>query len=102
MEIARVASRTGGADILVTQSLDDTAVARKDNVPVAFEATIRDKKDYETVSRVLDLGPDYLLVTCADWKVIPLENMIAETRGRTRLIVKTQSFEESKTALGVL
>jgi len=100
--MAKVASRTGGADILVTRSIDDTAAAKKEHVPVAFETMIRDKKDYETVSRVLDLSPDYLLITCGDWKIIPLENIIAETRGRTRLIAKTHSFEESRTALGIL
>jgi len=102
IQTARVASRTGGADILVTRSLDGVAAAKKEHVSVAFEAVIKDKKDYETIARVLDLGPDYLLITCSDWKIIPLENMIAETRGRTRLIAKTHSYEESKTALGIL
>ena len=99
---ARVAARTQGADILVTNKLDQTAEAMKGRVPVAFELVIRDKKDYATMSQALHLNPDYLLVTCEDWKVIPLENMIAETRGRTRLIARTRSFEESRTALGVL
>lgn len=97
-----MASRTGGAEILVTESLDDAALAKKDHVAVAFEAMIRNMKDYDFVSQALELNPDYLLVICDDWKVIPLENMIAQTRGRTRLIVTTHSFEESETALKVL
>ena len=102
IKTAKVAARTHGADILVTNSFDETAEAKKNGVPVAFEMMLRDKKDYATVSQALYLSPDYLLVTCDDWKIIPLENMIAETRGRTRLIARTRSFEESKTALGVL
>lgn len=102
IQSAKVAARTHGADILVTSNLDQTAEAKKQQVPVAFEIIIRNKKDHATVSQALDLNPDYLLVTCDDWKIIPLENMIAETRGRTRLIARTRSFEESKTALEVL
>ncbi len=98
----RIASREPGGDILVTQHIDDVARAKKEEVPVAFEATIRDKRDYDTVSRALDLAPEYLLVGCVDWKVIPLENLIAETKGRTRLIARTSSFEDSRTALEVL
>lgn len=102
VQTAKVAARTHGADILVTNSLDQTTKAKKEHIPVAFEMMIRGKKDYATMSQALDLNPDYLLVTCDDWKIIPLENMIAETRGRTRLIARTRSFEESKTALEVL
>ena len=98
----KVASRIRGADILVTCDLEDAADAKKNQVSVAFEVAVRDKKDYERISQALDLSPDYLLIKCQDWKVIPLENLVAEVKGRARLIARTENFEESRTALSVL
>jgi 3-dehydroquinate synthase II len=71
-------------------------------MPVALEVTIGDQKDLERISQALKLRPDYLLINCPNWKVIPLENLIAEAKGRSKLLARTTSFDESRAALSTL
>jgi 3-dehydroquinate synthase II len=98
----RIASRQEGTDIFVTSNFDHASSAKKNKTPVAFEVTISDRNDLEKVSQALELSPDYLLIKCPNWKIIPLENLIAETRGRSKLLARTTSFDESRVALSVL
>lgn len=97
-----VASRLEGGEITVTSDPNRVISAQEKQIPVALEVTIRDRRDQETVSKYLDLNPDYLLVDCPNWKIIPAENLIAEIGGRSKLLVKTRSAEESKTLLSTL
>src|SRR5215469_1035595 len=97
----KVASRLEGGDILVTANPEDVRAGRP-GISIAVEVTVRDRGDHEKVAKYLELKPDYLLVDCPDWKIIPVENLIAETRGKTRLLVKTRNAEESRTLLSTL
>jgi 3-dehydroquinate synthase II len=99
---AKIASRLDGTDILVTSNFDDVSGAKKNKTPVALEVTISNQKDFEKISQALGLGPDYLLVNCPNWKIIPLENLIAAVKGRSKLLARTTSFDESRIALSTL
>ena len=96
---ANIASRIKGMDIFVTSKLDDVSSAKKNKTPVALEVTIGDRKDLQKISQALELRPDYLLINCPNWKIIPLENLIAEAKGRSKLLARTTSFDESRVAL---
>ncbi len=98
----RVASRQPEGDILVVDRLDDLEEAKKTQRIVALELVVRHRGDHEKALKALDLRPDYLLISCPDWKIIPLENLIAEAKGRSKLLAKTGSFEESRVALATL
>ncbi|MDD1720585.1 MAG: 3-dehydroquinate synthase II [Euryarchaeota archaeon] len=45
---------------------------------------------------------DHLIVIGTDWKIIPLENLIAALKEKVDIIAGVQSFEEAKTALETL
>jgi 3-dehydroquinate synthase II len=99
---AKIASRLEGMDILVTSRFDHVSSAKRNKTPVALEVTIADHKDLERISQALELRPDYLLINCPNWKIIPLENLIAEAKGRSKLLARTTSFDESRAALSTL
>jgi len=99
---ANVASPVDGGDILVTFDIPTAYAAKDRGVPVALQITVKDRNDLERVSRSLHASPDYLLIDCPNWKIIPVENLIAEIRGRSKILVRTRSFEESRTALSIL
>jgi len=99
---SKIASRLEGKDILVTSNFDHASSAKKNKTPVALEVTISDQKDLERITQALELRPDYLLINCPNWKIIPLENLIAETKGRSKLLARTTSFDESRAALSTL
>ncbi len=91
-----------GETIEIASTIKQANAAKQSKSRVAVEFTIRNKEDHENAVKALELRPDYLLISCPDWKVIPLENLIAEARGRSKLMARTGSFEESKTALSTL
>ncbi len=98
----KIASRLEGTDILVTSSFDHVSTSKRSKKPVALEVTISNQKDLDRISRALEMRPDYLLINCPNWKVIPLENLIAEAKGRSKLLARTSSFDESRIALSTL
>lgn len=58
--------------------------------------TIRDHRDAEMASRFRG-NVEHVLVESHDWKVIPLENLIAEFQGSgTKVIASCSSLEEAK------
>ena len=62
-----------------------------------FEVSIRSKKDEE---KALRLPQDrYLIVRTSDWKVIPLENLVA---ARGRIIAEVSSAQEARLALEIM
>lgn len=99
---SKIASRRGGMDILVISDPAQVSNAKRSNAQVALEVTIKTRQDIEKISRTLESRPDYVLIDCPDWKIIPLENLIAKSTGQSKLIARTRSFDESRTALSTL
>lgn len=61
------------------------------------EVEIRGKADEE---KALRLSRDKtVVVRCGDWKIIPLENLVAQTKG---LFAEVKDLEEAKTAVRIL
>jgi len=99
---SKIASRRAGNDIFVASSIKQLATAKKGNAPIALEVTISNHEDLQQISEALTLKPDYILINCPNWKIIPLENLIAEVAGQSRVLARTSSFDESRTALTTL
>ncbi len=68
----------------------------------AAEVTVKDREDEARVLRLANAGVKYVLVNCPDWKVIPLENLIAKTRNKTRLLADVKTAGEARLALQTL
>jgi 3-dehydroquinate synthase II len=59
-------------------------------------------KAHEQFAQEVASACDHLIVIGTDWKVIPLENLIAALKGHIEIIAGVRSFEEAKTALETL
>ncbi|MGZ4902033.1 MAG: 3-dehydroquinate synthase II [Halobacteriota archaeon] len=59
-------------------------------------------KAHERFAQDIADASDHLIVIGTDWKIIPLENLIAALKGKVDIIAGVQSFEEAKTALETL
>jgi 3-dehydroquinate synthase II len=99
-----VAADSTDADISLLRAFDVRALEELKRTPrlVAVELVITKGEDEETVARAIDLSADYIILRCPDWKIIPLENTIAKTRGRSLLFTRVRSAEEAKVALQTL
>ena len=63
---------------------------------------IQDKATEDLIVKASELGASYLIISCANWRVIPLENLIARIKGKSKLIAEVTNAEEAKVAIDTL
>lgn len=99
-----VATSSGRGNIHLLEGFDEEKIIKLKNFGkiVAVRVTVKGKDDEEIVLKAARLFVNYVILHCPDWKVIPLENMIAKARGRTKLLAEVSNFEEAKLALEAL
>ena len=68
----------------------------------ALEVAVKDNSDEQEVVRLAALGIRYILVRCPNWKIIPLENLIARTRNKAVLLADVANLSDAKVALQTL
>jgi len=100
----KAASTSEEADITVLSVFNPEKVKalKAKSKTVAVKIIIEGKKDEGTAIEAAELQSDYVIVGTPDWKIIPLENLIAKTRGKTKLLAEVSSTKEAKVALETL
>ena len=100
----KAASTSEEADIIVLSTFNPEKLKalKAKGKTVAVKIIIKGKKDEETAIEAAELQSDYVIVGTPDWKIIPLENLIAKTRGKTKLLAEVSSTKEAKVALETL
>jgi 3-dehydroquinate synthase II len=100
----KTASTSETTDITVLSAFDPEKIKmlKAKGTAVAVKITIMGKEDEETAIKAAELNSDYVIVGTPDWKIIPLENLIAKTRGKTKLLAEVSSTKEAKVALETL
>jgi len=63
---------------------------------------IFDKTTEDLIVKAAEKGADYLIISTTNWRIIPLENLIARIKGKSKLIAEVTTAEEAKTALETL
>jgi len=89
-------------DIVLATDLKDIAKAKKAGRKTCLMVTVKSKGDERRIVSAAEASADYVVATCPDWKVIPMENLIAETRGKSRLLVSVPDAQEARIALETL
>jgi 3-dehydroquinate synthase II len=98
----------GDGTVALPQKLDDSkdlAMVNKlkpKGKPIAAFVRLQGKQ-YERLAVMLGKACDYLVIEGRDWKVIPLENLIAELQGsQVKIIAKAENLDEASVALQTL
>ena len=101
---AKVVACSGDADIVLLPTLDENKLRdfKKNGKAVALKTTIKGKGDEETAVNAAKLSCDYIIMHCPNWKIIPLENLIARLRGKSKLLAEVSSAKEAKLAMETL
>ena len=100
----KIVSDKEDSDILLLDnkepiSLVDVKKAQKNGKEVAVYVEINNKEDEQLVSK-LGTVADYVILKGKNWKVIPLENIIASLQDRnSKIMVDVPNYEEAKLAL---
>jgi len=88
--------------VLESFDVEEIAKLKREGRKVALRVAIKGKEDENKAVEAAELGVDYVIIDCRDWRVIPLENIIAKTRGKTRLIAQVSTAEEARLMLETL
>lgn len=117
----KIISNTDGSDIVMvgrnsegdgtlnipddlSESKDLAAVKRLKRMDKKVSAYVEiTSKKHEQLARILGKDADYLILMGRDWKVIPLENIIADLQGeKVKIIAAVSDYDEAKVALETL
>lgn len=90
------------ADVLVVEDIEALKKARDSGRSTAFSIKVESSKDIERAVEAAKLGAEVILVQTSDWKIIPLENLIAELHGRKTKIYSYAEPSEVKMLFTVL
>jgi 3-dehydroquinate synthase II len=75
----------------------------KASKPYALAISIRSLSDMEVFSKAVKVGVDKIIVGTGDWRIIPLENMIAEAgNSGSKIYTTLNSEDELPTLYGIL
>jgi 3-dehydroquinate synthase II len=67
-----------------------------------YHICISDKATENLIVKAAEMGASHLIIGTANWRVIPLENLIARIKGKSKLIAEVTNAEEAKVALETL
>jgi 3-dehydroquinate synthase II len=97
-----IVSPTEKGDITIVKNLKEVAKVRPNRKRTCILVTIKSHRDEAKIVAAAEALVDYVVVECPDWKVIPLENLIAKVHGKTKLLAVASDMHEAKTALQTL
>lgn len=78
----------------------DLTALRRDQAEASYVRIL--DTDYEAFAEAAAADADFTLVVGEDWKIIPLENLIARIGSETDLVAGVQTAQEAKTAFETL
>ncbi|MHC1586499.1 MAG: 3-dehydroquinate synthase II [Candidatus Hecatellaceae archaeon] len=96
--------RKAGKIVLVEEDVQpkDLEKLKASGLKVCLKVSVRSRGDEDKIVEAASKGVDYVVASCPDWKVIPLENLIAKIRGKAKLIAEVSNLEEARLALETL
>ncbi|MEM2937396.1 MAG: 3-dehydroquinate synthase II [Candidatus Bathyarchaeia archaeon] len=100
----KVAAKGGECDVQVLEpfNAEELTKIKKAGKAVAVRMVVKNAEDEREAIKAANLSADYIIIHCLDWKVIPLENLITNARGKSKLLAEVSSLEEAKLALETL
>ncbi|MEM4142744.1 MAG: 3-dehydroquinate synthase II [Candidatus Bathyarchaeia archaeon] len=97
-----VVSEKGSVHVVDGFSADAIKKLKSEGKQVAVRISIKGKEDENTAVNAAEFSVDYILINCLDWRVIPLENLIAKIRGKSKLIAEVENADDAKLVLKTL
>ena len=104
LENSSASSCSGEDKLTVLNRFDEKAITqlKQNGEKVALKISIKGKEDENIAVKASDLSTDYIIINCLDWRVIPLENLIARSRGKSKLIAEVSNAQDAKLVLEAL
>jgi 3-dehydroquinate synthase II len=91
------------ADIVICTTFDQLKSLKSSGKSVAYFKKVASNLDVDEIERASENGAEIVIVDASNWKIIPLENIIAKLhKSRTKVFATARSSEEVATLFAVL
>jgi 3-dehydroquinate synthase II len=91
-------------EICVLDQFDEEEIKKlkRKGKKFAVRISIHGKEDENNAVEAAEIGADYVIINCLDWRVIPLENLIARINGKSKLIAEVTNAQDAQLVLEAL
>ncbi|MDP7197020.1 MAG: 3-dehydroquinate synthase II, partial [SAR202 cluster bacterium] len=91
------------ADDLLIDNLKDIKKFNNKNKKLFFNILVKSNEDIKKAVEAAKLGVNVVIVETSDWKIIPIENLIAELADfPTQIFTRLENMSEAKTMFNIL
>ncbi|HEX2615424.1 MAG TPA: 3-dehydroquinate synthase II, partial [Nitrososphaera sp.] len=91
------------ADMVVCKTFDQLKSGKSSGKSVGYFKKVLSNADVDEIEKASQAGAEFVIVDASDWKIIPLENIIAKLhRSKTKVFTTAKSSREVATMFAVL
>jgi 3-dehydroquinate synthase II len=91
------------ADIVVCETIEELQKLKSLKRTCGFAKKVSSNDDLEGIVAASEVGPDLVIIETTNWKIIPLENIIARLhKSRIKIYTTASSMDEVRTMFAVL
>ena len=91
------------ADLVICKTIRDIQKLKSVGKVAGFLKRVSNNEDIDEIGRASQAGADFVIVEAEDWKIIPLENVIAKLhKSSTKVYTSIKNAEEIRTMFSVL
>ena len=91
------------ADLVICKTIEELQKYKTVGKVVGFLKIVSNNDDIDEIGRASQAGADFVIVEAEDWKIIPLENVIAKLhKSSTKVYTSIKNAEEIRTMFSVL
>ena len=96
-------SESEDADMIVCEDLEKLKLFRRAGKTAGYSKKVLSNHDVDEIERASTLGAQFVIVDASDWKIIPLENIIAKLhKSDTKVFTTAKTVSEVSTMFSVL
>ena len=91
------------ADLVICKTIAEIQKLKSTGKVAGFLKKVSNNDDIDEIDRASQAGADFVIVEAEDWKIIPLENVIAKLhKSNTKVYTTIKNAEETRTMFSVL
>jgi 3-dehydroquinate synthase II len=91
------------ADLVISKTIAEIQKLKSTGKVAGFLKKISNNDDIDEIDRASQAGADFVIVEAEDWKIIPLENVIAKLhKSNTKVYTTINNAEETRTMFSIL
>ena len=91
------------ADLVICKTIEELQKYKTAGKVVGFLKIVSNNDDIDEIGRASQAGAEFVIVEAEDWKIIPLENVIAKLhQSNTKVYTTIKNAEEIRTMFSVL